>query len=215
MKRRLKKEELGYIAGILDGEGSISLKRQRSIGRRCFGTFIQVTSTNQDILYFLKRKLGGGVYNHSHKYSINHNLKKSWVWHLRQHREIESLLKKLLPYLIIKKKHALLMLKYIKMHWYGTLNAHDVWKYPKRLMKKELKIFLKLWDLNARGAKMRKPPIPEAKYFKNLLHRCRLCKREIRETKIKKAYVDITLCYKCNIKIYGHKVYHYYKRKDE
>lgn len=206
----MKKEVLGYIAGILDGEGGISLKRNISGGRRCFTTLIQVTSTNEDMLCFLKRKLGGGIYKHSWKYSIEHNLKKSWVWHLRQYREVEKLLKHVLPLLIIKKKQALLVLKYIKLHWFGEFNAHNTTRYPKQLMKKELKIFLKLWKINSRGARLRKPIIPEAKHFRTLFRLCTKCKRAIKETKEKNRYSDKSLCYKCNIRKNGKDFY----RKD-
>lgn len=208
MKRKLKKEELGYIAGILDGEGGISLKRQATTGRRSFATLIQVTSTNQDMLYFLKKKLGGYIYKHSWKYSIEHNLKKSWVWHLRQYKEVQKLLKSVLHLLIIKRKQAKLVLRYIELHWYGECNTHDTTRYPKQLAKKELKVFLKLWEVNSRGAKARKPIIPEIKHFRVFLRKCIKCGRPINETeKRKNRYINKSLCYKCNIKKYGHEVY--------
>lgn len=206
-RKKLTKENWGYIAGILDGEGSFTLRRQKSSRRRCFSTFVQVTSTDQKMLYFLKRKLGGGVYKHSQKYSIEHNRKPSWVWQLRRYKEVESLINKVVHLLLIKKKQAELLLRYIRLHWYSGLTAHDVNRYPKQLMRKELTVFLKLWDMNSRGVKQRKPIMPEAHHFMNLFHKCRLCKSGLHETKKKKEYIDISLCHKCHNKQYGYRIY--------
>lgn len=95
----------GYIAGIIDGQGSICLTQQHSNEFR--SPNIQVSSTTYEILEYLKNKVGGSI---SVKTKNHPTYKDSWVWQIKTNLTLE-LLKQIQDYLLVpeKKKRALLL----------------------------------------------------------------------------------------------------------
>ena len=58
----MKETDRAYAAGIIDGEGCISL-RGRKVSERLYTTpSIEVTNTNRDILVWLQNFFSGGIY---------------------------------------------------------------------------------------------------------------------------------------------------------
>jgi hypothetical protein len=97
---------IAYLAGIIDGEGSIYIYEKINKGkyiRRYAG--IQVSSTDPKLIAWLQEKFPGTTYTQMPPYP--HQWKESYTWRLTKAKEVYLLLKKLLPYLIIKKEKAL------------------------------------------------------------------------------------------------------------
>jgi len=102
--------KLGYIAGILDGEGSILLLRSSCRARIyprvvvgmsdhvCVGTLQNITSV-------------GHVYTVEYK---KKNCKSIYTWNVQAVLEIYFLLKAVLPYLITKKERAKVMIDFVE-----------------------------------------------------------------------------------------------------
>ena len=78
--------EKGYIAGIIDGEGSILLTRFHANEHR--SPCVSVASTTKEILSFLKEKCGGSV---AVKKKYADHYKDSWTWSVKRDRAIELL----------------------------------------------------------------------------------------------------------------------------
>lgn len=91
----LTESEKGYMAGIIDGEGHITPKCR-----------IQVANTNYEVLIWLKDKLGGSI---SKRNTCEKNHKPIWCWSL-SYVPSRGLILSILPYLIIKKERALILL---------------------------------------------------------------------------------------------------------
>lgn len=91
--------EKGYIAGIIDGEGSVVLTRFHANEHR--SPAITVSSTTREILDFLKEKCGGTI-STKKKYQEHH--KDSWMWTLRRDKAIE-LLNQVQDYLLVPAKY--------------------------------------------------------------------------------------------------------------
>lgn len=89
--RNLSNFKLGYIAGILDGEGNLSHKNGL--------TRIAVGSTSLRMLKWMQDVVGGNI--HAAKAKVNR--RPFWVWTLSQHQVVIALLNRLKPYLLIKK----------------------------------------------------------------------------------------------------------------
>jgi len=107
----VSKEDLAYIAGLFDGEGSIYMGVK---GARCRIEF-QITSSNRDVLDWVAIKIGGYVYQRHVKTKNQYILSYQPVYDLRIHNHsgVKRALVVLLPYLKIKKervKYALLLL---------------------------------------------------------------------------------------------------------
>lgn len=94
----LSEFDKGYIAGIIDGEGSICLTKHHQNEFR--SPEIEVTSTTYEILQYLKDKVGGTI----SKKTQNHEIwKDSWVWKVRVNAALE-LLEQIQDYLLIPQK---------------------------------------------------------------------------------------------------------------
>lgn len=93
---------LGYIAGLLDGEGNIQFKasgRHKTIGCK-----LQIYNTNQEVIEWLHANIGGGVMKQDRS---KHGWKTCWVWSLYRARDMRMFLRAVLPFLIIKRNTAI------------------------------------------------------------------------------------------------------------
>lgn len=97
---KLNEYDKGYIAGILDGEGSICLSRERPNEHR--HPSITVTSTTYEILDFLYNKVGGHI---SRKKTYKEHHKQCWQWQIKTTLSLE-LLKEIKDYLLVPEKKA-------------------------------------------------------------------------------------------------------------
>lgn len=94
----LSEKDKGYIAGIIDGQGSICLTRKKETEHR--SPNIQVSSTTYEILEYLKNLLGGSI---SKKNENNPNYKQAWIWKIGTNTTIE-LLEEIKDYLLVPEK---------------------------------------------------------------------------------------------------------------
>lgn len=69
-------EELYYLAGLIDGEGTISLSKRHS-KERFKAPAISMSSTTYELVQYLKDNYGGHISKHK-VYQEHH--KQSWVW---------------------------------------------------------------------------------------------------------------------------------------
>ncbi|PIR21429.1 MAG: hypothetical protein COV45_01390 [Deltaproteobacteria bacterium CG11_big_fil_rev_8_21_14_0_20_47_16] len=91
----MTKTDLAYIAGIIDGEGTITLSRHHS--NQTPSPEISVADTSLRLLQHLKK-----VYKNHHT--------PSYVWTLRSNSAL-ALMESILPWLLIKDKRAKLILR--------------------------------------------------------------------------------------------------------
>ena len=109
----MKRNQWAYLAGLFDGEGTFTISNSPPNNGRPSYAFreVYVTNTNLEVLNWLKDKLGGTI--RVTKYGKN-GWKDVYKWHAgaKQHYYV---VKNMLPFLIIKKKQAELILKFIKL----------------------------------------------------------------------------------------------------
>ena len=92
--------EKGYIAGLIDGEGTVTLTRQKASQKFRYPV-LEMTSTTLPMLEKLKELAGGGAISNQKKYS--ENWKQSWHYQLRGDKVI-ALLDEVKEYLLEPKK---------------------------------------------------------------------------------------------------------------
>ena len=90
--------EAAYAAGILDGEGSISLSRIHS--SRWPSPVVSVASTDRELLEWLRARVGGTIIQ-KRTYQPHHS--RSFDWKLTDRRAL-SFLKIVRPFLVIQRK---------------------------------------------------------------------------------------------------------------
>ena len=106
----MKRTELAYIAGIVDGEGYIGISadhRKRNPGRPCWRLRVAVTNTNEWLVQYLKFSIGGGVITLKN----SKNPKPCYQWEIK-HGKAADFLKLILPYLQLKRPQAEIAIKF-------------------------------------------------------------------------------------------------------
>ena len=139
----LSDTEAAYIAGLLDGEGcfrvcigKIDMKKKKKIG--CISTLITITISDKKPIKWLQKKLS--YFGYEPKIHIHILEKAKALYNIEiGGMRAASLAKRILPYLIIKKEHAKLIIEFHKIHKYGVYTA------------REIEIALKFYELNKNG----------------------------------------------------------------
>lgn len=94
------KATIGYLAGIIDGEGSIYVVKQR--GALFPALAVTVTSCDIELIEWLRDHVGGYLYSRPHQ-TKNPRWRDSHVWIVKT-AVAANLLETVLPYLQIKSK---------------------------------------------------------------------------------------------------------------
>ena len=106
----------GYMAGIIDGEGCISIFLHQYFkrgGSKSFTTNLAVSVYQADIrlIKWMKYHYGGTFYKHVMKNST----RIGYSWFPPRGKELEKFLLQVIPYLIMKRKQAMLALEYLRL----------------------------------------------------------------------------------------------------
>jgi len=109
----MKRTDLAYIAGIVDGEGYIGItadgkRRRAKHGKDNLRLRVTVTNTNEWLCQYLKFSFGGGKVL-LRTQSPNH--RPCWQWQV-DYGKAADFLKLILPYLHLKKPQAELAIKF-------------------------------------------------------------------------------------------------------
>ena len=112
-KCTLTEAQKAYIAGFIDGEGNLNIRKHpRSFnGKRYYTHSIRTVLTNTDLrpIDFIQGLVGGKRYTRTQHLGVGHQRCYSLALN---GAESQKLLKQILPYLIVKKEIADLMLEY-------------------------------------------------------------------------------------------------------
>jgi len=106
----MKRTDLAYLAGIVDGEGYIGITadhRKRNPKKPCWRLKVTVTNTNEWLMQYLKFSIGGGTI----QLKNSKNLRPCYQWEIRYGKAAEFL-KLIFPYLRLKKPQAELAIKF-------------------------------------------------------------------------------------------------------
>jgi len=109
--------KLSYLAGIVDGEGTIMIQRYKDGGG--YGLILSIGNSNFEVLQWIQERYGGNIVGPTH---VNEgNRKPMYTWALYG-ENARRLIKKLIGTLIIKKLQA----EIAEEFWikYSTLSKH-------------------------------------------------------------------------------------------
>lgn len=139
--------QLAWIAGLLDGEGSFGLRRGYRNGNLHHRVWVTCgmsdTPQNREALTIIHNRFGGYMGFSKAKKHDNRRDTVSWTAASRKGYDV---LKALLPYLVVKKPHALLLTEF-QEKWVSRTGTK---KNPKKFAK-QVEYFDKLRILNVRG----------------------------------------------------------------
>ena len=89
--------ELGWLAGFIDGEGTITLRRVNNWRY----PFMSASSTDLDMLREVQRLAGGVIYERSQR---NFKHKRSWCWKISSGRKALDVIRIIQPHLHCPQK---------------------------------------------------------------------------------------------------------------
>ena len=138
------KAKWGYLAGMLDGEGFISVAKGKkpapngngymSAAPR-YNLIVSITGTNEKLMQWLVENFGGSW---SRDKSTNPKWKPRCSWRCTGNKNKEIVLLAVLPYLVIKRDQAIIGLEMLRMN--GEQNPQ-----------KREEFYLRCRELNKRG----------------------------------------------------------------
>ena len=132
-------EEKAYMAGIIDGEGTVTLSRTHV--DELPSPKVSVAYNSLDLLKWIKEKVGSGVIIKRSKRAPQH--RNQYVLDISNNAAL-ILLEELNKYLIIKKPHAELLVSRYKV--YTPRNG----KYTKELLNGKIALLAEIRRLNQR-----------------------------------------------------------------
>ena len=104
--------EIAYLAGIIDGEGSIYIQMRKRTDAIDYFPRFQIVNTDKKLMDWIHNKFGGNLFT---KNRIKHNPKwrTQYEWFTTR-KLMDELLELVIPFLICKKEHAKIMLEFRK-----------------------------------------------------------------------------------------------------
>jgi hypothetical protein len=134
----LNEAEKAYLAGIVDGEGTVTLVKNHK--NETPTPSVSIANNSLKLLEWVKAKVGGVIVSKK-KYKLHHH--DSYAWSVRQDRAIR-LLGDIKKYLIIKRPQAELITRR-----YKTV-THRAGKYTSEMLNKKMLLVAEIRKLNQR-----------------------------------------------------------------
>lgn len=130
--------EIAYMAGIIDGEGTLSITGREALSKRGtpywnYDLEVTVTNTSVKLMKWLVAKFGGETMPRGKPLKKTH--KQCYRWRLRDNAARIVFLRAVQPFLVIKRRQAELLLDYLSL--------------PRISPKRRYEIFREVSDLNA------------------------------------------------------------------
>lgn len=143
----LTEAQAGYIAGLIDGEGTITVYTRRGEGRKSHEMTVKVTvaNTRLEMLYWLIGTTGNGYISKASENGIHKTL---YTWMLCP-EQIRVLLPLILPYLVIKRRQAELVLRILAIR--SDFKAEHRYCYSDAEIEEIFAIHQEIRQLNQRG----------------------------------------------------------------
>lgn len=138
-------EQLSYLAGIIDGEGSICVELQRANGKQrkhdYYTLRLSIVNTNKELMDWLVKTFEGNYYAQT-KYE---GKKQCYTYRLFGTKLLNVILA-CLPYFIIKRPQAELVQEFRK-----TVLGKTCWNIPKEILELRHTMYLRSKELNKTG----------------------------------------------------------------
>lgn len=139
---QLPEGTIGFIAGIIDGEGSITIEIQSKCEVRkdnYYSVRLLVINTCKPLVDWLEKTLGGHV---STRKKIE-GQKYCYKWNICSYNARDILIM-CLPYMIVKKKQAEVLIKFMNLDKGG-------WRVPEYVKEARIQMYQELKALNKSG----------------------------------------------------------------
>ena len=147
--------QLSYLAGIIDGEGSIyigNFSSNKKTGAKYYQTNMEVTNTAESLIDWLMDNIGGRRGEYTPKQTPKNARKKVYRW-MVSGDDLTQLCHLLLPYLVIKVRQCEIMIKMRKTFEYTGMQKgkQGIQRLPQDLLDERQKYFEEMRSLHCRN----------------------------------------------------------------
>lgn len=104
-----KRESMAYLAGIVDTEGAIGIRDNQG---EAFGAYVMINSTNEALIKWIASLFEGKISKHEY---LVETCRDNHLWALYGKQNIENFILAILPYLVIKKEVANIVLQFVRL----------------------------------------------------------------------------------------------------
>ena len=136
----LTDRQIGYFAGIIDGEGNIRIVRSKQKTGDYYAPFVGITNTSQLLIDKCMAIFKSGRYHSEKRKRPHHKIKL--VYNIASVKGVKQILTQILDELVVKNRQAELLLEFIKVKenkiGYGALP-------------REIELYEEIKRLNTRG----------------------------------------------------------------
>lgn len=110
--RFVERERFAYLAGLIDGEGTITITRHTQQNRRTYQykPFVWVVNTDKKMIEFVVENFVGKGRMRVARRGVR---KPIYLWRVMSLDNIKHILEGCLPFLVTKKEHAEILLEYV------------------------------------------------------------------------------------------------------
>ena len=139
-----------YLAGLIDGEGYISIRPDKYWSRSHYKPVIKMALCEKSayLIYAIKEKLGGHV--HIRRFN-NGRFNNAYCWEVQTFDAVEKVLSYIRPYLILKKEQADIVNELIKTKS-KTISVDGTFtKISPQVLAKRQRLYNLVKALNKRG----------------------------------------------------------------
>jgi hypothetical protein len=106
------KAKYSYLAGIVDGEGCLTIGAGKKGTCTNYNSIMLVQNTSKQLIDWLQTNFGGKVYLSKKE---TEKTKAAWMWRILKKKDIEILLLAILPYLVVKREQAKILLNFVRL----------------------------------------------------------------------------------------------------
>lgn len=147
----LTDKQIGYFAGIIDGEGMILIKRAKENGKVYYAPYVGITNTDRGLMEKCINIFKDGRFV-TKQQKRNPNHKTCYVYNIASVKGVKQILTQIVDELTVKKPMAELVLEFIKVKEEKQGFGSDP---------REEGLFQKVHDLNAHGKGAKKGRLGE------------------------------------------------------
>lgn len=138
-------EDLAYTAGLIDGEGCITILKDRNKSGGCrYVVRVTVKMCDTGAILFLKKKFGGGIC----KQELEPPQRPAYYWYLDGLKSA-YLLTNILEYLRVKRRQAELAIEFM------AFEPKDESRFLRTEMNRKESLYRQIRQLNKRGREKR------------------------------------------------------------
>jgi hypothetical protein len=152
MQQDNPQQAAAYVAGFLDGEGTIRVQFMKSRGPAQYVPQVKATSVTREVLDYVQSIYGGWIGEYQPQSPNQGNTRRAFQWTLQGRDSVLKLMRDMEPYCITKEVHVALMIEFIT----EGEQTHPPYPVSQEEIERRRMCFEQFGELNRRGVQLQR-----------------------------------------------------------